>query len=194
VRQAEANLSVTPSWVQTGATSRRSSRPSCADAPLARPESGIAIFGAERWNIFDVRPLMGVVLNDWMALCTQEITGREARNHGAAGDPPSGGARRHGDFVGRSAARVAGAIRARWYWNAPSNSLDVFAQHKLREIMRKLARANIGIILVTHHRADIIPEIDRVILMREGVSWRTAANRKYSLLRRWRSCLVYRWT
>jgi iron complex transport system ATP-binding protein len=50
----------------------------------------------------------------------------------------------------------------------PSNSLDVFAQHELREIMRKLARAGIGIILVTHHLADVIPEIDRVILMREG--------------------------
>ena len=50
----------------------------------------------------------------------------------------------------------------------PSNSLDVFAQHELREILRKLARAGIGIILVTHHLADIIPEIDRVILMRAG--------------------------
>jgi iron complex transport system ATP-binding protein len=50
----------------------------------------------------------------------------------------------------------------------PSNSLDVFAQHELREIMRKLARAGIGIILVTHHLADIIPEIHRVILMRAG--------------------------
>jgi iron complex transport system ATP-binding protein len=34
--------------------------------------------------------------------------------------------------------------------------------------MRKLAGAGIGIILVTHHLADIIPEIERVILMREG--------------------------
>jgi len=50
----------------------------------------------------------------------------------------------------------------------PSNSLDVAAQHELRELMRKLARAGIGIILVTHHLADIIPEIDRVILMRAG--------------------------
>jgi iron complex transport system ATP-binding protein len=50
----------------------------------------------------------------------------------------------------------------------PSNSLDVFAQHELREILRKLARSGIGIILVTHHLADIIPEIERVILMRAG--------------------------
>ena len=50
----------------------------------------------------------------------------------------------------------------------PSNSLDVFAQHELRAIMSKLARAGIGIILVTHHLADIIPEVERVILMRAG--------------------------
>jgi iron complex transport system ATP-binding protein len=34
--------------------------------------------------------------------------------------------------------------------------------------VRKLARAGIGILLVTHHLSDIIPEIDRVILMRGG--------------------------
>jgi iron complex transport system ATP-binding protein len=50
----------------------------------------------------------------------------------------------------------------------PSNSLDVFAQHELREMMRQLAQSGIGIILVTHHLADIIPEIGRVVLMRDG--------------------------
>src|SRR5271166_4164089 len=46
--------------------------------PLMRPESRMAIFGRERWNIFDLRPLLGVVSNDWMTLCTRQITGREA--------------------------------------------------------------------------------------------------------------------
>ncbi len=50
----------------------------------------------------------------------------------------------------------------------PSTSLDLFAQHELRETVRKLARSGIGILLVTHHLSDIIPEIDRVILMRGG--------------------------
>ncbi len=50
----------------------------------------------------------------------------------------------------------------------PSTSLDLFAQHELREMVRKLAQSGIGILLVTHHLADIIPEIDRVILMRDG--------------------------
>jgi iron complex transport system ATP-binding protein len=50
----------------------------------------------------------------------------------------------------------------------PSTSLDLFAQHELRETVRRLAQSGIGILLVTHHLSDIIPEIERVILMREG--------------------------
>jgi iron complex transport system ATP-binding protein len=50
----------------------------------------------------------------------------------------------------------------------PTTSLDLFAQHELREILRQLAISGIGIILVTHHLADIIPEIERVVLMRDG--------------------------
>ncbi len=50
----------------------------------------------------------------------------------------------------------------------PSNALDLAAQAELRETMRGLARVGTGLILVTHHIADIVPEIDRVIFMREG--------------------------
>jgi iron complex transport system ATP-binding protein len=50
----------------------------------------------------------------------------------------------------------------------PSNSLDLFAQHELRETMRKLAQSGIGILLVTHQLSDIIPEIDRVVMMKDG--------------------------
>jgi iron complex transport system ATP-binding protein len=50
----------------------------------------------------------------------------------------------------------------------PSNSLDLQAQRELRETLRGLARAGTGIILVTHHLADIIPEVQRVVLLRGG--------------------------
>jgi iron complex transport system ATP-binding protein len=50
----------------------------------------------------------------------------------------------------------------------PSSSLDVFAQHELRRILRELAQSGMGLILVTHHLADIIPEVERVVLMRDG--------------------------
>jgi iron complex transport system ATP-binding protein len=50
----------------------------------------------------------------------------------------------------------------------PSNSLDFRAALELRDTLRKLAQAGTGILVVTHHLLDILPEIDRVILLREG--------------------------
>ena len=50
----------------------------------------------------------------------------------------------------------------------PTNSLDMRAANKFREIMRKIARSGASIILVTHNIHDIIPEITRVAAMRDG--------------------------
>ncbi len=50
----------------------------------------------------------------------------------------------------------------------PSNALDLAAQRDLRETLRRLVGEGTGLILVTHHLADILPEIERVILMRSG--------------------------
>jgi iron complex transport system ATP-binding protein len=50
----------------------------------------------------------------------------------------------------------------------PSNALDLAAQRELRESLRRLAREGTGLVLVTHHLGDILPEIERVILMRAG--------------------------
>ena len=50
----------------------------------------------------------------------------------------------------------------------PSNALDLAAQQELRLLLRRLAQAGITILLITHHTADIIPEIGRVLLMQDG--------------------------
>ncbi len=50
----------------------------------------------------------------------------------------------------------------------PSNALDLQAQQELRLALRAVARGGTGLILVTHQLADILPEIGRVVLMREG--------------------------
>lgn len=50
----------------------------------------------------------------------------------------------------------------------PSNALDLAAQRDLRETLRRLTHEGTGLVLVTHHLGDILPEIERVILMREG--------------------------
>jgi iron complex transport system ATP-binding protein len=53
-------------------------------------------------------------------------------------------------------------------FDEPSNALDIGAQVQLRETMRQLAQSGLGILLVTHHVAEIIPEIERVVLLRKG--------------------------
>ena len=50
----------------------------------------------------------------------------------------------------------------------PSTALDLFAQHELRNTLRKLAGKGIGLVMVTHFLSDLIPEIERVILMQRG--------------------------
>jgi iron complex transport system ATP-binding protein len=50
----------------------------------------------------------------------------------------------------------------------PSNALDLGAQHDLREMLRGLAARGIAIVLITHHVEDIFPEMQRVVMMREG--------------------------
>ena len=50
----------------------------------------------------------------------------------------------------------------------PSNALDLAAQRELREALRGLAHEGTGLVMVTHHLGDILPEIERIILMRDG--------------------------
>lgn len=166
--------------------------------PLARPQSSVAILGRSRWNVVELRGMLGIVSNDLMAQCTREITGFDVvlsgffssigiwPNHHVTDDMrrqasavltlldaphlsnkpvsemSSGEARRC--LIGRALVHNPKALLL----DEPSTSLDLFAQRELRETVRKLAQAGIGILLVTHHLSDIVPEIDRVILMRGG--------------------------
>ena len=146
----------------------------------------------------DLRSLLGIVSNDLMTQCTREITGFEIvlsgffssigiwPNHHVTDamrekahevlrllDAPhlaekpveemsSGEGRRM--LIGRALVHGPKALLL----DEPSTSLDLFAQHELRETIRKLAQTGMGIVLVTHHLSDIIPEIERVIFMRDG--------------------------
>jgi iron complex transport system ATP-binding protein len=50
----------------------------------------------------------------------------------------------------------------------PTRGLDLVAQHQFMERLREVARRGTTIILVTHRADEIIPEIDRVILLSRG--------------------------
>jgi iron complex transport system ATP-binding protein len=166
--------------------------------PVIREGSSIKILGQERWNIFELRSILGIVSNDLMLDVTGETSGREVVLSGFFSstkifdhqtvEPEH---RQRADAVlervgvphlaDRPVAEMSSGEAKRiliaralvhdpktLLFDEPSNSLDVFAQHGLREAMRSLAQSGIGIVLVTHHLSDVIPEIDRVVLMRNG--------------------------
>jgi iron complex transport system ATP-binding protein len=166
--------------------------------PVADEGSSIKILGESSWNVFELRSLLGIVSNDLMSSCTSEATGLDVvlsgffsstrifPNHTI--DPehlslaeaallqvgvPHLGARAVERMSSGEAKRVLIA-RALVHnpqallFDEPCNSLDIAAQHDLRATMRSLANAGTGIILVTHELLDIVPEIERVVLMSSG--------------------------
>lgn len=165
---------------------------------LQREGASMSILGEERWDVFRLRSFLGIVTNDLLASCTREFSCLEivlsgffssvgvwpyhevtpemrtkARGTMELLEIPHLAARPVSEMSSGEARRVLIA-RALVHdprallLDEPSNSLDLLAQHELRAILRKLARSGIAIILVTHHLADIIPEIERVILLRGG--------------------------
>ena len=50
----------------------------------------------------------------------------------------------------------------------PTTGLDLAARHAFMEQVREIARQGTTVILITHHIEEIIPEIDRLILLRAG--------------------------
>lgn len=53
-------------------------------------------------------------------------------------------------------------------FDEPCSGLDPEGMHHIRSAMRTLAQLGKGIVLVTHYPEDIIPEISRVVLLKEG--------------------------
>lgn len=166
--------------------------------PMAREDSGMTILGQKNWNVFELRSLLGIVSNDLMSSCTGEASGLDVvlsgffsstrifPNHSidpkhrelaeaaleqlgvshladrAVEEMSSGEAKRV--LIARALVHKPRAL----LFDEPCNSLDILAQHGLRETMRSLAKSGTGIILVTHEIPDIVPEIERVVLMSHG--------------------------
>ena len=50
----------------------------------------------------------------------------------------------------------------------PTTGLDLVARHAFMETVRGLARSGTTLVLVTHHIEEIVPEIERIVLLRRG--------------------------
>jgi iron complex transport system ATP-binding protein len=158
----------------------------------------LRIMGRDRWHLFDLRNHLGIVSGDWMQMCTRDYSAYEIVLSGFFGsvgiwpnhhvtpameekaravlelleaghlaerntnELSSGEGRRI--LIGRALVHDPQAL----VLDEPTTSLDLRATSELREILRKLAARGISMLMVTHHLADIIPEMERVILIRDG--------------------------
>jgi len=153
--------------------------------------------GRETWDVFSLRSSLGVVSPDLQLQYTRGVSGHDVVlsgffssiglfNHHVtpemeeraqnlmkslgidrlAGRPmdtlSTGEARRF--LIGRALVHGPRTL----ILDEPTNSLDLSALHTFRKLVRDVARSGVGIIMVTHALHDIIPEISRVILMKEG--------------------------
>ena len=50
----------------------------------------------------------------------------------------------------------------------PCTGLDPQGMHHVRASMRRLAQADITLVLVTHYPEDVVPEIGRIVLLKDG--------------------------
>jgi iron complex transport system ATP-binding protein len=166
--------------------------------PLQKdPGSVFRIRGLDVWDVFELRHMIGVVSNELQHTFAREIRGKDVIlsgffssiglfNHeitpamdnkceeilafleiGHLQDRlmtamSSGEARRF--LIGRALVHDPSML----ILDEPTGNLDLHALHAFRRILRKIARAGTGIILVTHNLHDIIPEIARVVLMKDG--------------------------
>lgn len=153
--------------------------------------------GKESWDVFDLRSTIGIVSNDLHYAFTRPVTGREVVLSGFFSSiglfnqsvtpameqrtddilafleighlkdrqmtaMSSGEARRL--LIGRALVHSPKTL----ILDEPTNSLDLHALHTFRQTLRKIAGSGTGIIFVTHNLHDIIPEISRVVFMKDG--------------------------
>jgi iron complex transport system ATP-binding protein len=50
----------------------------------------------------------------------------------------------------------------------PTTALDFVSRHKFMEQIRKIVQNGTTLILVTHHIEEVIPEIERIVLLKNG--------------------------
>jgi iron complex transport system ATP-binding protein len=170
----------------------------CECYPLVQPGMKVSIFGRERWDLTELKKRLGVVSAELPGKPTLHTSGRDAVLTGffssstlwpnlavteemrgraeevleqidgvALADKPVGemsAGQQRRIMIGRALVGSAGMLLL----DEPSNALDLAAQADLRGLLRRLAQQGTGILLITHHIADIPPEIDRILMMREG--------------------------
>ncbi len=158
----------------------------------------VKIMGRETWNVFELRKMLGIVSRDLQRTCYRPIRVLDVVlsgffssigiyfNHRITPEMEARAgkvldflevahlAERMMNEISTGEARRALIARALVHdprvliLDEPTNSLDLKALHTFRESIRKIANSGKSVILITHDLREIIPEISRVILLKEG--------------------------
>jgi iron complex transport system ATP-binding protein len=168
----------------------------------------VLLLGRERWDILDARRLMGVVSDALQEDYAVGVTVRDAVTSGFFGSiglyphqivtaemreradelldfleiPHLSG--RCMDTLSTGEARRALIARALVHDPAmlvldePGNGLDPHATWHFLATMSRIAAAGHTLVLITHHVDDIVPEVERVIMVKAGRVFRDGPKRE----------------
>jgi iron complex transport system ATP-binding protein len=158
----------------------------------------IRIYGKTSWDIFELRNRFGIVSSELHSANAKDITGREVVLSGFYSSIGLYNHHQISQEMMEKAASVIGFLgiehlsdkyaskmslgEARKFLigralvndpavlilDEPTSGLDVKAAHNFLSILRKIAASGKSIFLVTHRINELIPEIDRVILVKDG--------------------------
>lgn len=171
--------------------------------PLAREDGTptIQVFGRDRWNVVELRSLIGIVSPAVQGDYTNEDAPLEVFDAVVSGFFAARGVwvdhqvtetmRQHAlealaqvqatHLVGREMASLSTGEARRvliaralvhkpraLLLDEPCTGLDPASRRRFLESLRQLAQHGVTLLLVTHHAEEILPEIDHVVLLREG--------------------------
>lgn len=165
---------------------------------LPKDETSIRVFGEAQWNVWDVRKRLGIVSQDLQHLYMEHVTGLEVvlsgfyasiGTYGHQDFTPAQIARTHvvmeelgvGFLTDRKFSEMSTGEQRRCLLgralvhdptalvlDEPTSGLDLTATFHYLDLVRAHMRKGKTVLLVTHHIHEIPPEVERVVLLKQG--------------------------
>jgi iron complex transport system ATP-binding protein len=166
--------------------------------PVVKPGSWLKVFGSTSVNLWDLRRRIGLVSSDLQRLHPPQVSAADVVLSGLFGSigigrsqQPTAAQRQRAaallerlqlaDLADRPFGQLSEGQQRRLLLaralvhepevlvlDEPTNGLDLRARHQLLASLRALVAGGTTLLLVTHQIEAIIPEVSRVLLLRQG--------------------------
>lgn len=166
--------------------------------PVPLPETSVRLFGDDRPNVWDVRKCLGIVSHDLQreyligakgldVVLSGFYASNDTYDHQRFSDAQAARARDVMDELGiasladRRFGHLSAGEQRRFLlgralvhdppvlvFDEPTSGLDLKACFQYLDLLRGQIRKGKTVLVVTHHIHEIPPEIDRVVLLKEG--------------------------